>query len=183
MLKKTQEIANYLSKYESEQGLIDPLLKKPITNSYGNSFYGLLCALLYQSTKKQLWLKRATKALNAEIDYIKKRKKINGVFRWEFKNYALINSYIVLENHLDLQTKNNIKKIMYILICLVLISGCSTTKTVYEDKIIYRNITQVETIEKDILINDLHKSCEITHCADVCSLANCPKETCYKCFD
>jgi len=110
MFQKAIEIANYLSKYQTKEGLIDPLTKKSIKNSYGNSFYALLCAKIYKKSKEKIWLKRATHSLNIELDYIKQRKKIKGIFRWEFKNYALINCYEILEFDLNNLMKKKLEE-------------------------------------------------------------------------
>jgi len=110
MFKTALDIGDYLAKYQTGIGLIDLLAKRPIKNSYGNSFYALLCSLIYEKTKKDIWLKRALISLSAELKYIRERKGIRGVFRWEFKNYALINIYNILENHLNDKIKTNLKK-------------------------------------------------------------------------
>ena len=80
----------YLSRFISNEGLLDPLEKKVMKNGYGNIFYALSCIMHYKKTKEQIWKSRALIALKAELEIIKNRQNIQGVFRWETKNYALM---------------------------------------------------------------------------------------------
>jgi hypothetical protein len=114
---KALKIAEHLTRYQQKDGLIDPLLNKPIRNSYGNAFYALLCATIYQNTKyqdtkKKVWLKRAIKAIDNELKSVDNRSKLSGVFRWEFKNYALINSFLILKEELPLKTGKRIVNVL-----------------------------------------------------------------------
>ncbi|NQU88052.1 MAG: hypothetical protein HQ541_20075 [Mariniphaga sp.] len=111
LYKESIKITNYLSRLLSEEGLKDPLEGRVIKNGYGNSFYALACLLRYKKTKDSIWKIRALKALNAEINIIKNRAHINkDVFRWEFKNYALIQSYLLIKDELDKKTKSALSK-------------------------------------------------------------------------
>jgi hypothetical protein len=109
--RRSLEIVNYLSRFIEEGGLRDPLEKKVLNNGYGNAFYGLVCSLHYKKTNNLIWKERALKAITAELDIIDKRYYIKkGVFRWEFKNYALINSYILLKDEIDINLRERFRK-------------------------------------------------------------------------
>src|SRR3989338_4837072 len=59
-------------------------------NSYGTSFYALLCAKKSLQTKKEIWKKRTIDAVNFEIKTAACYSGFPGIYRWEFKNYALL---------------------------------------------------------------------------------------------
>lgn len=112
MNKEVFEIARYLAESQREEGLEDSEKKRVIQNSYGTEFYSLLCALIYKDTKNKLWLKRAIDSLNSSVKIIKSRRNVKGIFRWDFKKYALIKTYSLLKNELTAELKKDLEWII-----------------------------------------------------------------------
>lgn len=106
--KLAYEVADFLAKYQKKEGLVDSEEGIVIKNSYATEFYSLICSLLYKKTKKKIWLERAVRALQSAIIIRKQRAEIKGIYRWDFKNYALINSYILLKNELNDELKRQL---------------------------------------------------------------------------
>jgi len=86
-------MAEYLSSLLSEEGIFDPIEKAYVKNSYSNAFFTLLADRIYTKTGKKKWAKRRDIALQAELDAIRNRFNTKGIFRWEFKNLALLLLY------------------------------------------------------------------------------------------
>ncbi len=107
------KIANYLSKYQDDEGIIDPVEKRIIKNGYGTVFYSLLCALSYKKNNQKIWRDRAVKTLKAELNNINSRHDLKDVFRWEFKNYALITIYSLIGEELEQELKGNVKSAIF----------------------------------------------------------------------
>ncbi len=99
--KLAYEIADFLAKYQKKEGLIDSDEGRIVKNSYATEFYALMCSLLFKRTRQKTWKERAVKALESSIEIRRERAEIKGIYRWDFKNYALINSYILLKNEID----------------------------------------------------------------------------------
>lgn len=109
---KSEEIAEYLGRFlnlQVEEGAYDPLESRLIRNSYGNIYFSLLCALLYKKTRNKKWLDNSVVCLKAELEWIANRSSIPGVFRWEFKNYALISIYDLLKDDIDKNLKRSLR--------------------------------------------------------------------------
>ena len=103
------DIAEYLSRLKRGGGLIDPEENKIVMNSYGTEFYAMLCAFIYSKNKENIWLKRAVESLKASLGFIKKRSEIKGMFRWDFKRYALTKTYSLLKNELNSELKEELE--------------------------------------------------------------------------
>ncbi len=97
----SEELAVFLSTFQDTEsgGLQDPD-GKPIDNSYGNAFYAWICALHYTKTKRTFWKERAIKALRSELSLARHYTQIPGIYRWEFKNHAIISAYPLLRSEL-----------------------------------------------------------------------------------
>src|SRR3989344_8011487 len=93
MHKLPEEILNYLGSLYTNEGLFDPIEEQVLPNKYGNSFFALSCVLLYNKNKNPKWKKFAERAIRIELNNTNNRFNINDMFRWEFKNYALLNIY------------------------------------------------------------------------------------------
>jgi hypothetical protein len=93
MNKDVVNLGEYLSKSLKNEGLFDVIEKSILPNKYGNSFFSLFSGLLYHETKKTIWKERMKKSLNAELINTQNRFKNRDLFRWEFKNYALLKLY------------------------------------------------------------------------------------------
>tara|TARA_Y100000310_G_C20697023_1_gene826408 strand:- start:3518 stop:5188 length:1671 start_codon:yes stop_codon:yes gene_type:complete len=90
MLQTATDILDYLSSLYTEKGLWDPIEQSTLPNKYGNSFFALACGLLYQETEEKKWESLALKASIQELKNTKNRFHKIEMFRWEFKNYALL---------------------------------------------------------------------------------------------
>lgn len=113
MIKEALGIAGYLKNFQVERGIKDPLEDKILKHSYTTSFFALLSALIYDKQGEDEWKQKAEKALTAELEIIDREKVENRYpsnFHWEFKNYSLINCYILLENELEPKLKERLKR-------------------------------------------------------------------------
>jgi hypothetical protein len=90
MLNTAKKLLTHLAKFETTNGLRDPIENSTLPNKYGNSFYSLGCFLLYKETGENIWKIRSTKALKAELRNTENRFKKLEMFRWEFKNYSVL---------------------------------------------------------------------------------------------
>jgi hypothetical protein len=90
MIKTATNIMEYLASLYTDEGLFDPIEGKVLPNKYGNSFYALGSALLFEESKNEAWKQRAEFAVKIELQNTKNRFKKIEMFRWEFKNYALL---------------------------------------------------------------------------------------------
>lgn len=101
------KIADFLSRYQKDEGLEDSEERKIVKNSYGTEFYALLCALLFKKTKSKMWEERALEAIESSLEIRKERLNTEGIFRWEFKNYAMLSIYRLLKDdiHDDLKAE------------------------------------------------------------------------------
>lgn len=97
----SEELAVFLSTYQDagSGGLLDPD-GRPIDNSYGNAFYAWLCALHYAKTRRLFWKEKAVKALRYELSLARNYTQIPGIYRWEFKNHAVLSAYSLLRSEL-----------------------------------------------------------------------------------
>ncbi len=105
-----QLIADYLAKHSSDEGLFDPIEKRHVRNGYGNAFFSLLCDQLYLDSGKIEWKKRRDISLKAELKSIKNYSKEKGLFRWEFKNYALLSLYYSNKNRKSKKINKSLTK-------------------------------------------------------------------------
>ncbi len=110
----SEELGAFLARFQDYQngGLKDPDTKKHIDNSYGNAFFALLCALLAskeKNEKKEAWLKRAHAALRYELAAAKRYAAIPGIYRWEFKNYAVLSAYPLIREALSHEEKKEVR--------------------------------------------------------------------------
>ncbi len=97
-----ESILDYLSTFQGKDGgLLDPDSGKTIPNSYGNAFYALACAKRYLSSSDAAWKNRAVQALRVELDWANRYESFSGVYRFEFKNYALLQIYSLLRDELS----------------------------------------------------------------------------------
>lgn len=113
MIKVALGIGNYLKNFHGKRGIRDPMEGKILPHSYTTPFFALLCGLLYKENAQKEWKERAEKSLMAELDILEeervKRYPAEN-FHWEFKNYALINCYILIENELDPELKKRLRE-------------------------------------------------------------------------
>ena len=106
----SQELAVFLSTYQDPEtgGLCDPDGMR-IDNSYGNAFYAWLCALHYAKTKRLFWKERAIKALQYELKLARNYTTLPGIYRWEFKNHAVLSAYSLLRSELPESLQKEVK--------------------------------------------------------------------------
>ncbi len=103
-------ILDFLSTFQmKEGGLLDPDLGKTIPNSYGNAFYALACAKRYVVCGDALWKDRAVQALRVELNWAESYERFAGVYRFEFKNYALLQIYSLLRDELDVGIRSKLE--------------------------------------------------------------------------
>ncbi len=100
-------LGRYLAQFQSQEtgALLDPDEQRCIENSYGNAFYALLCAKLHTVCEKEHWKEKALRAFHAELHLAKRYHQIDGIYRWEFKNYALLQIYTILKKDLSSEEK------------------------------------------------------------------------------
>ncbi len=111
MQKSAKHILDYLSTFQLKEGhLNDPDTKEPIKNSYGNAFYALAQVTLYLKTKDQTCKTKALQALDSELNWAKLYHTHPGIYRWEFKNYAIIQVYSILKSELSTKEKSEIEQ-------------------------------------------------------------------------
>ena len=108
MLKTSIEICEYLHTLYTNEGLFDPDIGSTLPNKYGNSFYALACTLLYRETNNIKWKSATRKAVVMELINTKNRFQKVDMFRWEFKNYALLR--VLEEDILEKETKKKLVK-------------------------------------------------------------------------
>ena len=109
--KIAEGIITHLSNFQSKEGyLTDPHTKQPIPNSYGSAFYSLTCAKIYIQTKETKWKEKSISALRAELNWAKNAANHQGIYRWEFKNYALLQLYTIFHTELPPTEKTQLQK-------------------------------------------------------------------------
>jgi hypothetical protein len=108
MLKTIGNVLKYLDSNFTIKGLYDPIEKQILPNKYGNSFFALSSLLYYELNQEEKWKRIAELATAIELENTKNRFHKIEMFRWEFKNYALLKIY--QSNQLNPTLQKKLKK-------------------------------------------------------------------------
>ena len=104
------DLGRYLSSYQSANGGLCDSDGKEIDPSYANAFFALFCAQQYLKTEKKEWFSRSINAIKFELETAVQYQTYPTIYRWEFKNYALLQTYQLLRDVLPEDVAKRLRK-------------------------------------------------------------------------